>query len=126
MNFGIEDLLRFAFFGLICIFSGCSYTADFIADYYLFPTDRVRPPSYSVSEFADTLTTTDGVKLRADIYIPDELAKAPTVLVRIPFTKTFGNQFRSVDYNITSGKARSSSSSLATIINFAFASCARS
>ncbi len=34
------------------------------------------------------MTTTDGVVLRADVFRPQRIAKTPTVLVRIPFSKT--------------------------------------
>src|SRR5262249_10486420 len=37
------------------------------------------------------MATSDGVKLLADVYHPLRITRAPTILVRIPFSKTFTN-----------------------------------
>ena len=74
--------------------AGCSDTTDFISDRYLFPSDQ-RPPTYEVSLLSDGFTTQDDVRLVADIYRPKGLSKAPTILVRIPFSDTFFNDIRS-------------------------------
>ena len=41
------------------------------------------------------LPTSDGIQLLADVHHPKGLKKTATILVRIPFTKTFGNRGRS-------------------------------
>ena len=73
---------------------GCSYTTDLVSDHYIFPSDQ-RAPTYEVSSSSDGFTTRDGVRLVADIYQPEGVSKAPTILVRIPFSDTFMNVIRS-------------------------------
>jgi putative CocE/NonD family hydrolase len=67
-----------------------------MADSFLFSSDKIRPPTFSISTKSKAgFTTTDGVDLLADVFLPDGVEKAPTVLVRIPFSKTFSNKLRS-------------------------------
>lgn len=51
-----------------------------------------RGPEHAVRlDRGAAMTTSDGVKLLADVYRPLRLARAPTILVRIPFSKTPSN-----------------------------------
>jgi putative CocE/NonD family hydrolase len=57
----------------------------------VLPRD-VRESQYSVEIKRDVpMQTSDGVLLVSDIYRPNAKEKFPTILVRIPFTKTFRN-----------------------------------
>lgn len=50
------------------------------------------PAQYGVwVEYSVPLTTSDKVKLVANIYHPHQLKKTPTILVRIPYSKNFTN-----------------------------------
>ena len=52
----------------------------------------VRRPEYAVRvERSVGMQTSDGVTLRADIFHPLRLTRTPTILVRIPFSKTVTN-----------------------------------
>jgi putative CocE/NonD family hydrolase len=52
----------------------------------------VRRPEYAVRvERSVGMQTADGVTLRADIFHPVRLTRTPTILVRIPFSKTVTN-----------------------------------
>jgi putative CocE/NonD family hydrolase len=71
--------------GLLC---GCQS----LADHYVQPHDGVRPATDSVRiEHGAAMTTADGVKLVADIYLPQSHRPSPTILVRIPFSRSFQN-----------------------------------
>lgn len=60
------------------------------------PTAGIRPATESVTVTRNVaFTTPDGVRLVADVFQPSSHAAAPTILVRIPFTDTFGNRLRS-------------------------------
>ncbi len=73
---------------LIFLISGCT---SLIAKKIL-PIDQVRPGTYEVVVERDVaMTTDDGIQLVAEVYRPRGMAQAPTILVRIPFTKTFKN-----------------------------------
>lgn len=69
------------------------------AGYQLLPTilaarlDTRRPEHAVRIERGVVMTTSDGVKLLADVYHPLRTTLTPTILVRIPFSKTFGNSF---------------------------------
>jgi len=53
-----------------------------------------REAKYSVGiERSIPLTTSDGTKLVADVYQPVKVARSPTILVRIPYSKTLQNTF---------------------------------
>jgi putative CocE/NonD family hydrolase len=58
----------------------------------ILPKEGIRPEQYNVRiEHAVAFKTSDGVELVADIYHPELTGSAPTILVRIPFSKTFKN-----------------------------------
>lgn len=65
-----------------------------IVPFYLASKNNIRSPQYAVriSRHA-SMRTSDGVDLVADIYSPDRLAKAPTILVRVPYSKSLKNIF---------------------------------
>jgi putative CocE/NonD family hydrolase len=52
----------------------------------------VRRPEYAVRvERSVGMQTSDGVTLRADVFHPVRVTRTPTILVRIPFSKTIAN-----------------------------------
>jgi putative hydrolase, CocE/NonD family len=68
--------------------SGCAT----LVGYFVLPKESIREPQYQVNIDRDvTFNTSDAVPLVADIYRPRTEEKTPTILVRIPFTKTFKN-----------------------------------
>jgi len=68
--------------------SGCQT----LASQLILPKEGLREREYSVRIERDlTVTTSDAVALVADVYRPRTDEKTPTILVRIPFTKTFKN-----------------------------------
>lgn len=76
---------------LTAVVAGCQSLIERV----YFPTDNVREAEYAVRIDHDVaLTTRDRVRLVADIYHPVTEMAAPTIMVRIPFTNTFGNRFR--------------------------------
>lgn len=77
------------------IFVSCTPAVDFIAEQFVLPTDGVRGAVYTVETTrGQSFVMHDGVTLVADIYRPVELATTPTILVRIPLTRTAPNQMR--------------------------------
>jgi putative CocE/NonD family hydrolase len=63
-----------------------------LVSYWVLPREGVRGPEYSVRiERGAAMVTSDGIRLVADIYHPRSAEPAPTILVRIPFTRTFKN-----------------------------------
>lgn len=78
------------------IVSGCATVSDFVADQFFLPSEGIREASFSVwTERTVGFTTSEGFQLLADVHHPKGLKKTPTILVRIPFTNTFGNRSRS-------------------------------
>src|SRR5271168_532116 len=78
-------------FALAATVSSCSPWR--IGAAYLARQVDARPAEYSVRiERHVTLRTTDGTELAADIFHPLGPAKTPTILVRLPFSKTLYNQ----------------------------------
>ena len=74
---------------------GCQRMLDQAAQRVL-PREGVRPAKFAVhTQRRVGFTTADGVALRADVHRPIGLVKAPTLLVRIPFTNTLINRVRS-------------------------------
>lgn len=58
----------------------------------ILPRDGIREAQYGVKIERDVvIPTIDGLRLVADVYHPVTDKTAPTILVRIPFTKTFKN-----------------------------------
>ncbi len=81
---------------VVILLSGCSVMSDFVANDILFKDPDVRPATYRVIEKGNEgFAARDGTWLAADIYHPKGLSRAPTILVRIPFTDTLENRFRS-------------------------------
>lgn len=75
----------------IVVLIGCQA----VIEHLYFPTDNVRPANYTVTIDRDvSLLTRDRVRLVADVYHPVTNTDLPTIMVRIPFTNTFGNRFR--------------------------------
>lgn len=63
-----------------------------LAPFFLASQLGFRPAQYGVwVEYSVPLTASDGVKLVANIYHPQQLEKTPTILVRIPYSKNFTN-----------------------------------
>lgn len=70
------------------ILSGC----QMIVAKAILPLENTRPAQHGVRIERDlTVITSDGIALVADVYRPRDVAKTPTILVRIPFTNTFKN-----------------------------------
>ena len=68
---------------------------DVYAEKFVFPKS-IRSAEFAVSTSRDdTLITSDGVTLGADIHKPRGLERAPTILTRIPFNDTLRNRLRS-------------------------------
>ena len=62
---------------------------NLVANEWVLPSDRVRVATYSVKiECGVGFKTHDGIVLRVNIHHPISVTKTPTILVRIPFTKT--------------------------------------
>lgn len=73
-----------------------AFIIDFIADQFFLPNQGVREASYKTwTQRRIGFTTSDGIQLLADVHRPKGLKKTATILIRIPFTKTFGNRGRS-------------------------------
>lgn len=79
---------------LACL-SGCLATVNLVANQWVLPNEGVRAATYSVkTERGVGFNTRDGIVLRADIHRPLGLTKTPTVLLRIPLTKTIATRLR--------------------------------
>ena len=58
----------------------------------MLPNKGVRESSHGVwTERGVGFTASDGIDLVADVYHPKGIEKTPTILIRIPYTKTFIN-----------------------------------
>lgn len=69
---------------------------DRAAQAFFLPDDANHPPKYAVETLRDRkFTTPDGIALVADVFKPAGMAKAPTILVRIPFSRGLWNEIRS-------------------------------
>lgn len=75
------------------LLAGCATLVDHAAETFVLRSDN-RPATYSIIESKDSFVTADGIRLAADIYRPEGVAKTPTVLVRIPFSDHFNNRLR--------------------------------
>jgi putative CocE/NonD family hydrolase len=81
--------------GVAAFILGTTPVVDFVAEWFILPTHGVRPATYSVqTERGRTFHTHDGISLIADIYRPVGSTKTPTILVRIPLTRTIANELR--------------------------------
>lgn len=75
------------------IFAWLSYQ---LAPFVMAHTYHLRPSVYAVNIERDVpLTLEDSVTLIADIYHPQHLERCPTIIVRMPYTKTSGNMLTS-------------------------------
>jgi uncharacterized protein len=81
---------------LVCLTpAGCLTVTDGMARAFFLPKDG-RAALYQVeTKRGVSFMTSDGVKLVADVHTPRGLAKSPTLLSRIPFSKTWWNTLRS-------------------------------
>lgn len=76
--------------------AACQTLVDRAASAFFLPSDQVRASHYSVATTrGHELLLDDGVTLSADLHRPHGLARAPTILVRVPFTDTAFNRLRS-------------------------------
>jgi len=67
-----------------------------MAERMFLPTEGVRNAEYATAvDKPIAIPMRDGVNLYADVYHPLTDAKAPTILVRIPFANTFSNRLKS-------------------------------
>jgi len=70
---------------------GCQWAAQ----QFFLPREGIRPSEYSVTvQRHAVMKTSDNIELAADIFRPNDLGKTPTILVRIPFSKTLANQIQ--------------------------------
>ncbi len=87
---------KWLIFGLIAFAGALAwlYTARYeVAGWVFLPFEGVRPAEHRVCvEHGVAVTAPDGVVLRADIHRPCALTKAPTILVRIPFSRGLKNE----------------------------------
>lgn len=78
--------------GSLLLLTGCQ---SYIQRNFL-PSEEIRPASSRVNVVRGVaFSTSDGTRLVADLFRPDNSVSAPTILVRIPFTNTFSNRLRS-------------------------------
>lgn len=78
-----------ALLGLLTLTS-CAPTQ--LGSWWLARQIGARPAEHAVRiERAVALTAADGTKLVADVYLPENLPTTPTILVRIPYSKTVTN-----------------------------------
>lgn len=83
---------RYLLYALLAL---CLTGCQAIVERLYFPVENVRPSTYRVAIDRDvTMLTRDQIRLVADVYHPVTSAALPTIMVRIPFTKTFQNRFR--------------------------------
>ena len=72
----------------VLLVSGCQT----IVSHFVLPRQGIRPADYAVRvERNVTMTTADGVRLLADVYRPVAAPSAPTILVRLPYSKSLKN-----------------------------------
>ena len=82
--------------GLITLaWFGSGVLIDLAADNKYFPSDDVRERDYKIKVEREVgFITADGVELVSDIFLPKGLTKAPTVLIRIGFNRSFENNIK--------------------------------
>src|SRR5258706_7387918 len=77
--------LRLSVLAPIVLLAGCQA----IVAHIVLPRHGVRPAEYAVRVEHDVpMTTSDGVQLLADLYHPVTDQRAPTILVRLPYSKS--------------------------------------
>ena len=78
--------------GLLIVLGVAGFVAYQLAPMLLARVLGARPAEYAVRiERRVAMTTSDGIALVSDIYHPVRAGATPTILVRIPFSKTIGN-----------------------------------
>lgn len=87
----IHNVSRLAFWTAVATGIGIWLAYQLAPSYYAAQVGY-RRPEYAVRKDKAAIATTDGVKLVADIYRPVRRPKSPTILVRIPFSKSFKNE----------------------------------
>ncbi|MGH8580870.1 MAG: CocE/NonD family hydrolase [Gammaproteobacteria bacterium] len=79
-------------FAPVAIFSVLLSSCQSIVGTLVLPKEGIRNSEYRVLRDRDAvMITSDGVNLVANIYRPETTEKSPTILVRIPFTRTWKN-----------------------------------
>ncbi len=75
--------------------TGCAPLLDYVSNRFFLPVEGIRKQEHAVSTSRGVgFRTMDGIELRADIHRPKGLEKTPTILIRIPFTRTLANRLR--------------------------------
>jgi putative CocE/NonD family hydrolase len=77
---------------LCLLISLCTSGCQLFVSALVLPKEGIRPATNGVRIERDlAMTTSDGVKLVADVYHPQVDGRTPTILVRIPFSRGFKN-----------------------------------
>jgi putative CocE/NonD family hydrolase len=80
---------RLSLAAALALLAGCSA----VVGHFVLPREGIREAKYRVEVEKDAgFVTSDGVRLAADIYRPRTGEKTPTILVRIPVTRSFKNE----------------------------------
>jgi putative CocE/NonD family hydrolase len=80
---------------LVLWLQGCDRIVDWVAAPLLLPQEGVRPATFTtVTLHRVKMVTRDGSTLLADVHRAVGIEKVPTILVRIPQTRTLINQLR--------------------------------
>lgn len=77
---------------LLCVGYGHILTA--VANHIVFRSEQVQPATHDVVVKTYGFTTRDNIQLVSEIFRPQDMAKAPTILIRIPISDTFYNRLR--------------------------------
>ena len=73
---------------MLLLVGGC----EAIVRHFVLPRQGIRPAEFAVSVERDvSMTTSDGVRLLADVYRPVVGPDVPTILVRLPYSKSLKN-----------------------------------
>ena len=79
--------------GLLALW-GCASIGTFVGR-RIFSDEGMREAKYSVRHLSKIgMSTSDGIDLVSEIYLPKGLDRAPTILVRLPLPKWWKNQVR--------------------------------
>jgi uncharacterized protein len=86
MQFLLQRATHFWCVASIIILTGCQA----IVGHMVLPRDGVRPAEYAVRiDHKVSMTTSDGVRLQAELYHPVTDKPVPTILVRLPYSRSF-------------------------------------
>lgn len=84
--------MRVAWLGVVAAAAGLAGCQPLVARFVL-PREGIRAPTSHVRVTRDVgFEASDGARLVADVYRPATATPTPTILVRIPFTKTFSTR----------------------------------